>query len=138
MRRELTKLHLHYEQLIDLAQEFYENENDFFAEENLRFFHLFSSRVSRLESIVLTLRESIVQIRELAHAQLEIRQNKIMTILTIVTTCCMPLTILVGWYGMNFKYMPELYNPLGYPAVIIFALFIFISAISFFKYKKWL
>lgn len=99
---------------------------------------LFSSRVSRLESIVLTLRESIVQIRELAHAQLEIRQNKIMTILTIVTTCCMPLTILVGWYGMNFKYMPELYNPLGYPAVIIFALFIFISAISFFKYKKWL
>nr|WP_223824850.1 CorA family divalent cation transporter [Streptococcus canis] len=31
-----------------------------------------------------------------------------MSVLTIVTTRCSPLTILVGWYGINFKYMPEL------------------------------
>ena len=43
IRRQLTKLNLHYGQLIDLAQEFCENENHFFAEENLRFLHLFSS-----------------------------------------------------------------------------------------------
>lgn len=138
IRRQLTKLNLHYGQLIDLAQEFYENENNFFAEENLRFFHLFSSRVTRLQTSVVTLRETLIQIRELAQSQLETKQNKIMSVLTIVTTCCMPLTILVGWYGMNFKYMPELSSPLGYPAVIGFAILIFVSAIAFFKYKKWL
>lgn len=138
IRRQLTKLNLHYGQLIDLAQEFCENENHFFAEENLRFLHLFSSRVTRLQTTVVTLRETLIQIRELAQSQLETKQNKIMSVLTIVTTCCMPLTILVGWYGMNFKYMPELSSPLGYPAVIGFAILIFVSAIAFFKYKKWL
>nr|WP_278925051.1 CorA family divalent cation transporter [Streptococcus canis] len=61
-----------------------------------------------------------------------------MSVLTIVTTRCSPLTILVGWYGINFKYMPELSSLIGYPAVIGFAVFIFVSAIAFFKYKKWL
>ncbi|EFR43791.1 magnesium transporter CorA family protein [Streptococcus pseudoporcinus] len=138
LRRKLTKLNLHYSQLLDLTQEFAENENNFFQEENLRFFHLFSARVTRLQSTVLTLRETIIQIREMAKSQLEMRQNKNMAVLTTVTTCCMPLTILVGWYGMNFKYMPELASPLGYPLVIIFAVTIFIAAILYSKFKKWL
>lgn len=138
LRRKLTKLNVHYSQLIDLAQEFSENENNFFSDEHLRFFHLFSSRVTRLQSTVLTLRENILQIRELAKSQLEMRQNKNMAVLTTVTTCCMPLTILVGWYGMNFKHMPELENPMGYPLVIAFAITIFISAILYSKFKKWL
>lgn len=137
LRRKLTKLNVHYSQLIDLAQEFSENENNFFSDEHLRFFHLFS-RVTRLQSTVLTLRENILQIRELAKSQLEMRQNKNMAVLTTVTTCCMPLTILVGWYGMNFKHMPELENPMGYPLVIAFAITIFISAILYSKFKKWL
>lgn len=138
LRRKLTKLNLHYGQLIDLAQEFYENDNNFFQDNQLRFFHLFSQRVSRLESTVLTLRETIVQIRELARSQSEMKQNKIMATLTIVTTSCMPLTILVGWYGMNFKYMPELTSVWGYPFVIGFAITLFISSILFVKFKKWL
>ncbi|MGT2932920.1 magnesium transporter CorA family protein [Streptococcus catagoni] len=137
-RRKLTKLNVHYSQLIDLSQEFYENENDFFAEEQLRFFHLFASRVSRLQSMVLTLRETIVQIRDLSNAQLEMKQNKIMAVLTVITASCMPLTILVGWYGMNFKYMPELSSPWGYPLIIIVAILLFTSSILYFKSKKWL
>lgn len=138
LRRKLTKLNLHYSQLIDLAQELSENENNFFNEAYLRFFHLFSARVMRLQKSVLSLRETIIQIRELAKSQLEMRQNKNMAVLTTVTTCCMPLTILVGWYGMKFKHMPELDHPLGYPLVIVFAITIFISAILYSKLKKWL
>ncbi len=52
MRKNLIKLNQHYLQLIDLAQEFSENENNFFKDENLRFFHLFASRVSRLQTTV--------------------------------------------------------------------------------------
>lgn len=138
LRRKLTKLHIHYSQLIELSQEFSENENSFFKDENIRLFHMFSSRVTRLESNVLALRENILQIRSLSQSQLEINQNKNMAILTIVTTCCMPLTILVGWYGMNFKYMPELYSKWGYPSVIAVAIIIFTASILYFKHKKWL
>ncbi|KHD45098.1 magnesium transporter CorA family protein [Streptococcus hongkongensis] len=138
LRKQFIKLNQHYLQLIDLAQEFNENENNFFKDENLRFFHLFASRVARLQTTVQTLRETIIQIRDLAQSRLEMKQNKIMAILTIVTTSCMPLTILVGWYGMNFKYMPELSSKWGYPAVILIAITILISTLSFFKYKKWL
>jgi magnesium transporter len=61
-----------------------------------------------------------------------------MTLLTVVTTIFMPLTLIVGWYGMNFRYMPELESPYGYPVVILVSLAIVISCLIFFKKKKWL
>ena len=46
------------------------------------------------------------------------RMNAIMKVLTIIATIFMPLTFLAGVYGMNFKYMPELEWPWGYPLVV--------------------
>ena len=66
------------------------------------------------------------------------KQNHIMTILTVVTTIFMPLTLITGWYGMNFKYMPELDSVYGYPTVIAVSLAVAILSLVFFKYKKWL
>ena len=79
-----------------------------------------------------------MQIRDLYHTQMEIKQNRIMTLLTVVTTIFMPLTLIVGWYGMNFRYMPELESRWGYPIVIIISLAIIIFGLLFFKKKKWL
>jgi magnesium transporter len=50
----------------------------------------------------------------------------------------MPLTLIVGWYGMNFRYMPELQTKWGYPVVILISLAIIIGGLLFFKKKKWL
>ena len=61
-----------------------------------------------------------------------------MTVLTVVTTIFMPLTLIVGWYGMNFKYMPELDWVWGYPIVIAVSVLIVIGSLIFFKRKKWL
>ena len=49
-----------------------------------------------------------MQLREMHQTQVDIRQNEIMKFLTIVTTIFMPLTLIAGWYGMNFTYMPEI------------------------------
>ncbi len=138
IRGELLDLRTHYEQLIDLGQELAENENSFFKEENLRYFHLFTSRVERLLDIVASLREYTVQIRDLYKAQLDIKQNRIMTILTVVTSIFLPLTLIVGWYGMNFRYMPELESPLGYPSVMLACILIVAGCLWFFRKKKWL
>ena len=62
--------------------------------------------------------------QSLFQAEIDIRQNRIMKILTVVTTIFLPLSLLVGWYGMNFAGMPELTWRYGYPAVIVVSLVI--------------
>ena len=138
IRGELLKLKMYYEQLIDLGQELAENENDFFMSDNLRFFELFTARVTRLQGLVSTLKEYTMQVRELSQSELSVKQNRIMTVLTVVTTIIMPLTLVTGWYGMNFKYMPELDSPLAYPIVIGVVILMAVSGIIYFKKKKWL
>ncbi|MBR2258084.1 MAG: magnesium transporter CorA [Blautia sp.] len=138
IRSILMMLRIHYEQLIDLGQELEENENGFFASENLRFFRLFTDRVTRLQDRSASLRDYTVQLRELFSAQLEVRQNRIMTILTVITAIFMPLTLIAGWYGMNFYNMPELTAPFGYLTVIIISILIVVVSVIWFKWKKWL
>ncbi len=48
------------------------------------------------------------------------RMNQVMKVLTIIATIFIPLTFIAGLYGMNFKYMPELGWPWGYPMVMAF------------------
>ena len=128
----------HYEQLIDLGQELEENENGFFAEENLRYFRLFTERVLRLQDNLTNLRDYIAQLRDFFQAKVDVKQNRIMTILTIITSIFMPLTLIAGWYGMNFRYMPELYSIWGYPAVILVSIAIVVGCLVYFRKKKWL
>ena len=138
IRGDIRDLRIHYEQLIDLGQEFEENENSFFKAENVRYFGLFTDRMTRLHDTATSLKDYTMQVRDLYHTQMEVKQNRIMTLLTVVTTIFMPLTLITGWYGMNFYNMPALTSPWGYPAVIVVSLLIVIGSLIFFKKKKWL
>ena len=138
IRGDLLDLNLHYGQLMDLSQELEENENGFFAEKNLRYFRLFTDRTERLRNTVGNLRDYTVQLRDLIQTRIDVKQNRIMTLLTVITTIFTPLTLLTGWYGMNFRYMPELDSRWGYPAVIAVSLAIAIGCLAYFKKKKWL
>jgi len=138
IRSDVRELLVHYEQVIDMTQELEENENGFFSEANLRYMHLFMNRMARRHDSAISLREHTMQVRDLYNAQLEVRQNRTMTLLTVVTTIFMPLTLIAGWYGMNFRYMPELESPLGYPVVILVSLLIVVFCLIFFRKKKWL
>jgi magnesium transporter len=66
------------------------------------------------------------------------RLNEIMKVLTIIATIFMPLTFLSGWYGMNFKYMPELQWQCGYPMVICIAILTVSTMLVYFWRRKWL
>ena len=138
IRGDLLDLRVHYEQLIDLSQELEENENGFFADENLRYFHMFTDRVMRLQDLVTGQREYVMQLRDLLQSQLDVKQNRIMTLLTVITSIFLPLTLIAGWYGMNFRYMPELEWPWSYPAVILLSIVIVIVCLVWFKKKKWM
>ena len=138
IRGDLLDLRVHYEQMIDLGQELQENENGFFKDENLRYFHMFTERVIRLQEMVYGERDYVAQLRDLQQAQLEVRQNTIMTVLTVITTIFLPLTLIAGWYGMNFIHMPELSWVYGYPAVIAISILIVAGCLYWFKKKKWM
>ncbi|MBR6290700.1 MAG: hypothetical protein IKR53_04580, partial [Clostridia bacterium] len=56
-------------------------------------------------------------------------------LLTVVTTIFMPLTLLTGWYWMNFRYMPELGWRIGYPLVTVVAVGIIAFCLFLFKKK---
>lgn len=50
----------------------------------------------------------------------------------------LPLTLIAGWYGMNFRYMPEYAWKYAYPVVIVVSILIIIIEIIYFKKKKML
>ncbi len=66
------------------------------------------------------------------------RMNSVMKVLTIIATIFIPLTFIVGVYGMNFKFMPELGWKYGYLSIWIVMILVFASMLAFFRKKKWL
>ena len=138
MRGQMRDIRIHYEQLIDMTQELEENENGFFKEKDLHYLHLFMNRMLRLSDIAASVRDHTTQVRELYQTQLDVRQNRTMTLLTVIATIFMPLTLITSWYGMNFRHMPELEYTWSYPVVIIVCLVIAVGCLIFFKKKKWL
>ena len=66
------------------------------------------------------------------------RMNEIMKVLTIIATVFMPLTFIVGIYGMNFNHMPELNWPWGYPLVMGLMAVIAAGMLLYFRRKGWL
>lgn len=136
IRRELLIQHNYFEELIDFGEVLIENSNEIFEEENLRYFSLFTGRVSRLSGNTQMLREYVSQVREAYQAAQDYELNRVMKVFTVVTTVFFPLTLIAGWYGMNFKGMPELDWKYGYPAVILLSILVVAICIYWFHKKK--
>ena len=136
MKKELMYMWNYYDQLIDIGEVLRDNDNEMFPPENVRRFATFTERTMRLSENVKHLKEYAVQLRETHDAMLDYNLNNIMKLFTVITTIFLPLTLIVGWYGMNFVNMPELTWRYGYLGVIIFSVVVVgICIIAFKKYK---
>jgi magnesium transporter len=66
------------------------------------------------------------------------KTNEVMRVLTIFSAFFLPLTFIVGIYGMNFEFMPELQKTYGYPAVLAVMGLVTLTIFFWFKKKRWL
>ncbi len=69
---------------------------------------------------------------------LNIEQNRIIKIFSLISVIFLPPTLISSSYGMNFKYIPELYWKYGYPITIIAMFSLSLISYFYFKIKKWL
>lgn len=136
-RKELLRLKRYYEQLDSIFDELTANDNGLLSRDSVRRFRILDTRVDRYAGDVLNLREYVTQMREAYQSQIDIQQNELMKVFTVVTVIFLPLTLLVGWYGMNFR-MPELEWAYGYPVMIGICVALVVWLLVVFKKRKWL
>lgn len=85
-----------------------------------------------------TFRDMLSGMLDIYLSSISNRMNEVMKVLTIIATIFIPLTLITGIYGMNFKFMPELEHPWGYPMAYLIMFAISILMLAYFRRKKWL
>ena len=138
IRKQLFNQYRFYTQLFEIEHKLNEVDHITLTPNEDKLFDLFSNRVSVLRSEAQILRDYSMQIQDLYESQISVHQNDIMKILTIVTTLVLPLSLIAGWYGMNFKYMPELTWKYGYQACIGLSILVIVVSLYLFKKNKFL
>ncbi|HSK69696.1 MAG TPA: CorA family divalent cation transporter [Candidatus Limnocylindria bacterium] len=135
-RSDLSILRNYYEQLVDIGTDLQENRNGLLDAQAETLFGVFIAKAERLIRGVQLLGEGLMHMRDMLDAALNYNINNTMKAFTVLTAIFLPLNLLVGWYGMNFKYMPELDNPGAYPTVIAFAVIVAVGIFLLLKRKK--
>ncbi len=124
--------------LREATNNFSRSECPFLQESTKVFFRDVYDHVVQIVDTIETLREMVSASLDIYLSSISYRLNAVMKVLTIITTIFMPLTFIVGIYGMNFEHMPELKWEWGYPMVLGIILVLGIAMLGFFKRKKWI
>ncbi len=127
IKKEISRFYCYYGQMTDVAE---------ILASKQRGGGDFLERVKRLQGEAQSLREYAMQVQDVYQAEITIRQNNVMNLLTVVTTVFLPLTLIAGWYGMNFYNMPELSWKYGYLVVSCVCVGIIVLVLWFFKKKR--
>jgi magnesium transporter len=85
-----------------------------------------------------TFRDMLSGMLDIYMSSVSNRMNEVMKVLTIIATIFLPLTLVAGIYGMNFRLMPELQWEMGYPFALLIMLAVGITMLIYFKRRNWL
>lgn len=133
----LSRMLNYYEQILDITEAVDENENELFGTESLMYINNISKRVERMREDVNSLKSSVEHLQDSYSSYLDAKLNNTMKVFTVLTSIFFPLTIIVGWYGMNFQSMPEFTWKYGYVYVITLSIVVISALVLIGKKKKW-
>jgi len=112
-------------------------ESDFISEEGIRYFSDIYDHVAHLIDSLDTYKDLTSGLLDVHINAMNTKMNEVMKVLAVISTIFMPLTFIVGVYGMNFEIMPELGWRYGYFGVWGLMTLVLIGMLYFFKRKKW-
>lgn len=138
LKRELIFLRKQVWPMRDMINSMIRSESDFLSKDTHIFLRDLLDHSTRIIDTVETYRDLLSGIMDVYLSNASNRMNEVMKVLTIVSSIFIPVTFIVGVYGMNFDFMPELRSPYGYATVWVIMLAIMVGQIIFFKRKKWL
>ncbi|MBI2530479.1 MAG: magnesium/cobalt transporter CorA [Candidatus Diapherotrites archaeon] len=113
-------------------------EFPFLGKETSIYFRDVYDRMIRLIGIIDTQREIATGALEAYLSVVSNKMNEIMKVLTIIATIMMPLTLIAGIYGMNFRFLPELEWRYGYYGVLALMAVVAGIMLLYFRRKKWI
>ena len=128
----------------DMIQSITRNPESLLSREDLRFFADCHDHAIQITETAESYRQMAGSLIDLYMSVSSHRMNEVMKVLTIIATVFIPLTFVVGVYGMNFDpnaspyNMPELQWQYGYPAVMFLMMLIALALVWFFQRKGWL
>ena len=135
-RRLMLRMSHFMEQILDVCENLLEDENTFFHTEHLHQLKIAKDKAVRIEERVRMMEEYIEQLKEEFQFQQDYKLNQTMYVFTVVTVIFLPLTLIVGWYGMNFTSMPEVTWKYGYLFVILLSVSVVGCLLLYLKRKK--
>ncbi|MBV6403626.1 MAG: magnesium/cobalt transporter CorA [Flavobacteriales bacterium] len=108
------------------------------AESTRRYINDLQDHTVYIAETIGTFRDMLASLENTYHAGVNLRMGQVIKLLTIISTIFIPLTFIVGIYGMNFDHMPELRWRYGYFAVMGLMAAIAIGMLLWFRRKRWL
>jgi magnesium transporter len=138
LKRELLFLRKSIWPLRELVSKLEKTETNLIKKATLPYLRDIYDHTIQVIDTVETSRDVISYMLEIYLSSISNKLNSIMKVLTVIATIFMPLTFIVGLYGMNFHYMPELQWKYGYLAVLIMMAVIAVGMLYYFKKKKWI
>jgi len=137
IKKELIYLRKAVYPLRDALSNLLKEESSFIEEENFRYFSDIYDHVIHLTDSIDTYKDLTSGLMDLYINTQNTQLNQVIKVLTIISTIFIPLTFIVGVYGMNFDYMPELRWHYGYGLVWGIMILLSLVMLSYFKIKKW-
>jgi len=138
IKKELIYLHKALYPLRDALGKILKDESDFIRKENIPYFSDVYDHVIHLIDSLDTYRDLTAGLTDQYMNIQNSKLNEVIRVLTIISTIFIPLTFIVGVYGMNFEHFPELEWRYGYATIWVVMISLAAGMLGFFRYKKWI
>lgn len=136
-KQELNLLRKHIKPAKEMILNLAKMESEFIHEENRVNYKELQDNINEASELTDSYREILYDILNIYHTTATTRLNDIMRVLTIISVLFIPLTFIVGVYGTNFKYLPEIEWRYGYFIMWGVMIVVAVFMIWYFKRKKW-
>lgn len=138
LKRELTFVRRAIWPLRDMINQLIREDNPLISKDVVPYYRDLYDHVMQAVDTIDSYRELLASLADVHLSTISNRMNAVMKTLTIFSAIFMPLTFIVGVYGMNFENMPELKNPNGYYYTWGVMVIVTIGMLIYFRKKRWI